>query len=64
MYKVIKEFGCAQKGDVLHENEEGLLNLMWSVIAQTAIALALFVLVPILLLHWHWQAIWKNLKKK
>ena len=26
-YKVIKEFGCAQKGDVLHENEEGLLEL-------------------------------------
>lgn len=27
MYKVIKEFGCAQKGDVLHENEEGLFEL-------------------------------------
>ena len=26
-FKVIKEFGCAQKGDVLHENEEGLLEL-------------------------------------
>lgn len=26
-YKVIKEFGCAQKGDVLHENEEGLFEL-------------------------------------
>lgn len=26
-YKVIKEFGCAQKGDVLQENEEGLLEL-------------------------------------
>ena len=27
MYKVIKEFGCALKGDVLHENEEGLFEL-------------------------------------
>ena len=27
MYKVIKEFGCAQKGDVLRENEEGLFEL-------------------------------------
>ena len=27
MYKVIKEFGCAQKGDILHENEEGLFEL-------------------------------------
>ena len=27
MYKVIKEFGCAQKGDVIHENEEGLFEL-------------------------------------
>ena len=27
MYKVIKEFGCAQKGDVLHENEEGFFEL-------------------------------------
>ena len=27
MYKVIKEFGCAQKGDVLQENEEGLFEL-------------------------------------
>lgn len=27
MYKVIKEFGCAQKGDVLYENEEGLFEL-------------------------------------
>ena len=27
MYKVIKEFGCAQKGDVLKENEEGLFEL-------------------------------------
>lgn len=27
-YKVIKEFGCAQKGDVLHENEEGLFELI------------------------------------
>ena len=27
MYKVIKEFGCAQKGDVLNENEEGLFEL-------------------------------------
>ena len=27
MYNVIKEFGCAQKGDVLHENEEGLFEL-------------------------------------
>ena len=26
-YKVIKEFGCAQKGDVLKENEEGLFEL-------------------------------------
>lgn len=26
-YKVIKEFGCAQKGDVLHENEAGLFEL-------------------------------------
>lgn len=26
-YKVIKEFGCAQKGDILHENEEGLFEL-------------------------------------
>lgn len=26
-YKVIKEFGCAQKGDVLLENEEGLFEL-------------------------------------
>lgn len=26
-FKVIKEFGCAQKGDVLHENEEGLFEL-------------------------------------
>lgn len=26
-YKVIKEFGCAQKGDVLQENEEGLFEL-------------------------------------
>ena len=26
-YKVIKEFGCAQKGDVLNENEEGLFEL-------------------------------------
>ena len=27
-YKVIKEFGCAQKGDVLNENEEGLFELV------------------------------------
>lgn len=27
MYKVVKEFGCAQKGDILHENEEGLFEL-------------------------------------
>ena len=27
-YKVIKEFGCAQKGDILHENEEGLFELV------------------------------------
>lgn len=27
MYKVIKEFGCAQKGDVLQENKEGLFEL-------------------------------------
>lgn len=27
MYKVIKEFGCAQKGDILNENEEGLFEL-------------------------------------
>ena len=27
MYKVIKEFGCAQKGDILHENEEGFFEL-------------------------------------
>ena len=27
-YKVIKEFGCAQKGDVLHENEEGFFELI------------------------------------
>lgn len=26
-YKVIKEFGCAQKGDILQENEEGLFEL-------------------------------------
>ena len=26
-YKVIKEFGCAQKGDVLKENEEGLFEI-------------------------------------
>ena len=26
-YKVIKEFGCAQKGDVLKENEERLFEL-------------------------------------
>lgn len=26
-YKVIKEFGCAQKGDVLQENGEGLFEL-------------------------------------
>lgn len=26
-YKIIKEFGCAQKGDVLKENEEGLFEL-------------------------------------
>ena len=26
-FKVIKEFGCAQKGDVLKENEEGLFEL-------------------------------------
>lgn len=26
MYKVIKDFGCANKGDVLHENEEGLFE--------------------------------------
>lgn len=26
-YKVIKEFGCTQKGDILHENEEGLFEL-------------------------------------
>ena len=26
-YKVIKEFGCAQKGDLLNENEEGLFEL-------------------------------------
>ena len=26
-FKVIKEFGCAQKGDVLQENEEGLFGL-------------------------------------
>ena len=26
-YKVIKEFGCAQKGDMLNENEEGLFEL-------------------------------------
>ena len=26
-YKVIKEFGCAQKGDILHENEEGIFEL-------------------------------------
>ena len=26
-YKVIKEFGCAQKGDVLYENKEGLFEL-------------------------------------
>lgn len=26
-YKVIKEFGCAQKGDVLNENEEGIFEL-------------------------------------
>lgn len=26
-FKVIKEFGCAQKGDILHENEEGLFEL-------------------------------------
>lgn len=26
-YKVIKEFGCAQKGDILKENEEGLFEL-------------------------------------
>ena len=26
-YKVIKEFGCAQNGDVLQENEEGLFEL-------------------------------------
>lgn len=25
-YKVIKEFSCAQKGDVLQENEEGLFE--------------------------------------
>ena len=28
MYKVIKEFGCAQKGDVLNENEEGIFELV------------------------------------
>lgn len=27
-YKVIKEFGCAQKGDVLNENEEGIFELV------------------------------------
>ena len=27
-FKVIKEFGCAQKGDVLNENEEGLFELV------------------------------------
>ena len=27
MYKVIKEFGCAQKGDILNENEEKLFEL-------------------------------------
>ena len=27
-YKVIKEFGCAQKGDVLNENAEGLFELV------------------------------------
>lgn len=27
-YKVIKEFGCAQKGDVLNENKEGLFELV------------------------------------
>lgn len=26
-YKVIKEFGCAKKGDVLKENEEGFFEL-------------------------------------
>lgn len=26
-YKVIKEFGCAQKGDILNEKEEGLFEL-------------------------------------
>ena len=26
-FKVIKEFGCAQKGDILNENEEGLFEL-------------------------------------
>lgn len=26
-YKVIKEFGCAQKGDMLNENKEGLFEL-------------------------------------
>lgn len=26
-YKVIKEFGCAQKGDVLKETEEGIFEL-------------------------------------
>ena len=27
IFKVIKEFGCAQKGDLLNENEEGLFEL-------------------------------------
>lgn len=27
IYKVIKEFGCTQKGDLLQENEEGLFEL-------------------------------------
>lgn len=27
-YKVIKEFGCTQKGDVLNENKEGLFELV------------------------------------
>ena len=27
-YKVIKEFGCAQKGDILNENEEGIFELV------------------------------------
>lgn len=27
-YKVIKEFGCAQKGDILKENEAGLFELI------------------------------------